>query len=740
MADSQAFFQLDARIQRYLWAEGWDELRDAQERAIPLILGADQDVIIAAATASGKTEAAFLPALTHLLRHEPVTELIVYVSPLKALINDQFARLLRLCEQLEISVWPWHGDISSHAKQKFWKSPTGVLLITPESLEAMLDNRGSMIAGAFTRTAYFVIDELHAFLGTERGKQLQSLMHRIEGLLDRRVPRIALSATLGDMRQAAAVLRPGAGDAVALVESTDATQDLRLALKGYEEPDAATLKHNVQEGSSESAADLQSLERVADDLFRTLLGSNNLVFPNRRDLVELLTYRLSERCAQEGRANEFWPHHGSLSKELREETEAALKQSDRPATAICTTTLELGIDIGAVKSVAQVGVPFSVAGLRQRLGRSGRRKGEPAILRAHIIEEAVTAMSDLESRLRLETVQTTAMILLLLDKWYEPPVVGGQHLSTLVQQLLALIAQYGGVMAPQAFRLLCGTGAPFEGLDSAGFIQLLKGLGDRDLIMQDATGLLLHGAKGEAAVNHYSFYAAFATDEEYRLLAGTRVLGSMPVNELVTVGQLLIFGGRTWKVEDIDEERKTISVTPSRIGKPPLFGGGSGRVHTRVRERMHALLSGSEDIPFLDVNARRFLAEGRKEYAAMGLETAQLLDRGKEMLLLTWLGDSENLALACWLGTHGYQAWSHSLGVEIVKDSRPVSEVFTVLRTMTAEAPPDAETLLAAAKNLASEKWDWALPEALLKRSYASLRLNVAGAAEWLNRFNGPTS
>ena len=351
----------------------------------------------------------------------------------------------------------------------------------------------------------------------------------------------------------------------------------------------------------------------------------------------------------------------------------------------------------------------------------------------------MTAASDLESRLRLNTVQATAMILLLLEKWYEPPVVGGQHLSTLVQQLLALIAQYGGVMAPQAFRILCGPGAPFEGLETAGFVQLLKGLGERDLIMQDPTGLLLHGAKGEAAVNHYSFYAAFATDEEFRLVAGTRVLGSMPVNELVTVGQLLIFGGRTWKVEDIDEERMTIFVTPSRSGKPPLFGGGGGRVHTRVRERMRALLSGSENVPFLDEAARRFLAEGRQEYAVLGLETAQLLDRGKEMILLTWLGDAENMALACWLGLHGYPAWSHALGVEIVKDTRPVHEIFTVLETMKSEALPDAEALLATAKNLASEKWDWALPDALLKRSYASLRLNAAGAAEWLRRFKGPT-
>jgi len=737
MADSQAFFQLDERIQRFIWAENWEELRDAQEQAIPLIVNGDRDVIIAAATASGKTEAAFLPALTHLLRQEPVTQLIVYVSPLKALINDQFARLLRLCEQLDVPVWPWHGDISSNSKAKFWKAPSGVLLITPESLEAMLDLRGSMVANAFSRSAYFVIDELHAFIGSERGKQLQSLMHRLEQLLGRSVPRIALSATLGDMRLAADFLRPGAGDRVALVESRDDRQDLRIALKGYEEPDASTREKQVQdEESTSNSADLQSLVRVTDDLFRVLRGSNNLVFPNSRGMVELLTYRLAQLCLKQGLPNEFWPHHGSLSKEIREETEAALKQVERPATAICTNTLELGIDIGAVKSVGQIGSPFSVASLRQRLGRSGRRKGEPAILRAYSVEYAVTPKSRLESRLRLSTVRTTAMILLLIDKWYEPPVVGGQHLSTLVQQLLALIAQYGGVTASQAYKLLCESGAPFEGLDRPGFVLLLKNLGERELIMQDPSGLLLHGPKGEAMVNHYSFYAAFATDEEYRILAGSRVLGSMPIDQLMTVGQLLIFGGRTWRVDEIDDDRKTIYVTRAPSGKPPVFPGGGGHVHKHVRERMRALLSGNEDVPFLDTTAKRFMAEARKEYDSLGLEDAQFLEQGRESILLTWLGDAENMALACWLGTRGYLASAHELGVEIDRGAKQQDDVIATLLELASQPIPSAEKLLAAAQNLRTEKWDWALPDPLLKWSYASLRLDVNGAVDWLRSFS----
>ena len=140
--------RLNPRIQHYLWSEGWGALRAVQELAIPKILPADRDVIVAASTASVKTEAAFLPALTYFLSQErPV--LIIYISPLKALINDQFERLDRLCENLEVPVWPWHGDISASSKTRFLRDPWGVLLITPESLEALFCNRGTAVAGLF---------------------------------------------------------------------------------------------------------------------------------------------------------------------------------------------------------------------------------------------------------------------------------------------------------------------------------------------------------------------------------------------------------------------------------------------------------------------------------------------------------------------------------------------------------------------------------------------------------------
>lgn len=739
--DSTSFFFLDERIQRFLWSEGWEALRDAQEEAIPLIVGGHRDVIVAAATAAGKTEAAFLPALTHILRSEPLG-LIVYVSPLKALINDQFGRLDRLCEQLGVPVWPWHGDISASTKSRFLNKRNGVLLITPESLEALLCNRGTSVRAIFEWLKFFVVDELHAFIGSERGKQLQSLMHRIESVVGRAVPRIGLSATLGDMSLAAEYLRPKKGRDVSMVVSRSDANELKILVKGYEEPALVRSRpsqervpevgeHTTDEGDDEPVEVSPAL--IAAHLFKALRGSNNLVFPNARREVERFTHLLNGLCERELVPNEFWPHHGSLSKEIRAETEAALKAKDKPATAICTNTLELGIDIGAVRSVAQIGPPPSVASLRQRLGRSGRRKGEPAILRGYCVEEALGAGISLFTALRLDTVRMVAMVSLLVEGWFEPPVTQGTHLSTLVQQVLSFIAQNGGAAIGDLYKLLCAPGAPFFGVTKDEFKELVRHLGQQDVLMQESSGLLLHGQLGERLVNHFTFYAAFTADEEYRLVAGAKTLGTLPVSQMLSRGQRILFAGKTWIVEEVDDRQKTIFVMRTRGGVPPLFNGGGGRTHTKVRQRMRDFLESSGPAPaFLDATAKRFLDEARANYRRFRLHEAFVVDQGREMILMTWLGDAANEAIACILGFSGLTAHATNVGIEIQKLERSTSEVIEMVLDAAVEDVPELDVLLADAKNLRREKWDWALPDGLVRKAYASLFLSIEEGRDWL--------
>jgi ATP-dependent helicase Lhr and Lhr-like helicase len=453
-AASQAFDLLAEPVRRWIYDQGWQNLRDAQEAAIPLLLDGTADVIIAAATAAGKTEAAFLPICSRLAESAPTGPgvQVLYVAPLKALINDQYERLSGLCERLDIPVHRWHGDVPGSRKSAVLKKPGGILLITPESLEALFVVRGPSLATILAGLQYIVVDELHAFLGTERGAQLRSLMHRIELSLRRRVPRVGLSATLGDMSLAADALRPGEADGVRCIESAQKGQELAVQVRGY---------LDCPPPPGRDYDDETPLHQIAADLYQVLRGHDNLVFPNSRGTVELLAARLRDLCETAGVPNEFLPHHGNLSRELREDAEAALKDRSRPATAIATTTLEMGIDIGSVHSVAQVGAPPSVAALRQRLGRSGRRPGEPAILRMYVTEPAVDPRTPLPDQLRAELVQGIAMLSLLLQGWCEPPDQDALHLSTLIQQVLSAIAQHGGVSAHAAYRALCGPGSPF---------------------------------------------------------------------------------------------------------------------------------------------------------------------------------------------------------------------------------------------------------------------------------------
>ncbi len=750
---SQSFDLLDERIRRWIWQAGWGELRVVQEMAIPPIVAGGKDVIVAASTASGKTEAAFLPILTSMLADERGTGLAVYISPLKALINDQFARLGQLCEALDIPVHGWHGDVNASQKNRFVSNPQGILLITPESLEAMLCGKGMSTAALFKETRFFVIDELHAFIGSERGKQLQSLLHRLDVLTSRKAPRIGLSATLGDMSLACEFLRPGRGKDVVVVEAPAGRGELHILVKGYVEKlvvkeaqplgDEDMSQEIVADAEKPAKKDPEPLAEgedeeedphvasIAQALFRSLRGSNNLVFPNTRRDVERYSAQLRNICAREKIPNEFWPHHGSLSKDIREETERAVKATETPATAICTNTLELGIDIGPIKSVAQIGPPPSVASLRQRLGRSGRREGEPAILRGYIVEPELGPKSHLADQLRLNLFETAAMITLLLDKWCEPPRTQGLHMSTLVQQILALIAERSGVTAAQAYAILCSTG-PFSSVSRDEFIALLKHLGSLDLLIQDSGGTLLHGKKGEAKVNHYTFYAAFATEDEYRVVSGGKTLGSVPVKSALRIHDMVLFAGRNWRVLEIDPERKIIVVSRTKRGKAPNFGGARGYVHDVVRKRMRFLYESTEVPTFLDSQAVKFLEEGRAAYAIHNLANETVVQNGGDTLVFTWLGDASNEAISMMLKDRGMSSMVLGPYINVKGNEDGRDGIKKLLEAFAHEPVPTPAQLLESSETLEQERWDWALPEDLLQKSFASLKLDIGGGHAWL--------
>lgn len=726
---SNAFDLLDRSLQKWIYKEGWDELRDIQEDAIPTILEGEKDVIIASATASGKTEASYLPILTNALENHEAGVFAIYIGPLKALINDQYQRLVEMCNWADINITPWHGDISQSKKKKLLKNPAGLLLITPESLESIFVNHGTEIGYLFSSLKYIVIDELHSFIGNERGRHLQSLVNRLELTLKKRIIRIGLSATIGDNEIAKKYLTKKSPELVHYIESKSLGTDVKLQVRGY----LNEMNTDDQRAGEEITG--YAPHDISRHLFDQLRGKDNLIFANRRMDVELYADLLRQLSDKNRVPNEFWPHHGSLSKNLRETIEAELKDKNKPSTAVCTTTLEMGIDIGSVESIAQIGSPPSVASLRQRLGRSGRR-GSPAILRIYIHEEEITDQSSPQDRLRAELVQSIAMVNLLIEKWIEPPINSRLHLSTLIQQILSLIGQYGGIRAIDAWEILIKKGS-FSGIDKSQFVELLKKLGEEDIITQANDNTLTLGLRGERILGHYTFYAAFNTPEEYQIIANGSNIGTLPIEFPLIEGIHIIFAGKRWVIISVDVKRKIVELKSSKGGKPPKFGGTGAEIHDRIREEMLSIYCLSHVSLYLDKEAKRLLQEGRKYFNFYGLKTEKIIEDGNDTLLFIWKGSIIQNTILLLLIHFGFQVSYEGLVLRIKEKTR--MEVFDGIRKIAMQESLSPVELIKETKNKEREKYDYLLPINLLNLEFSQRFVSLNMALNYLKSIKKPS-
>jgi ATP-dependent Lhr-like helicase len=417
-------------------------------------------------------------------------------------------------------------------------------------------------------------------------------------------------------------------------------------------------------------------------------------------------------------------HHGSLGRDLRDEAERRLRKGRRPTTIVATTTLELGIEVGSVESIAQIGPPPSVASMRQRLGRSGRR-GDPAVLRVYVRESKLTAESSPLDRLRVGLVRSVAMVKLLTQGWNEPPATGALHLSTLVQQVLSLIAQHGGLAAKQGYDVLCRRG-PFRAVSSRQFADLLRDLGTANLITQSHDGTLVLDLQGERLVNHYDFYAAFSTPEEYRLIADGKQLGSLPIVAPLFEGRYLIFGGRRWKVIRVDSADNVVELTPSEGGRPPVFGGMGAMVRGEVRQAMRQVYASGEEPRFVDPRGLKLLEEGRRAFREMGLPDRQFIPAGRDALWVPWVGDRALNVIEIALRERGLDV--ETSGLIIKANDTAVGDLKAVVQQLRAEGFGHPIRLATRVRNKQVEKHHVYLREELLAADYASLFFNLEDA------------
>ena len=720
------YHRLAPFIQEYIYQQGWADLRPVQVEACRVIFETDAHLLIAAGTASGKTEAAFLPVLTLLHDQPPTSVGALYIGPIKALINDQFDRLTDLLKQADIPVWAWHGDVMQSRKNKLLKHPKGILQITPESLESLLINKHTELNRLFGDLRFVIIDEIHAFIGSDRGAQILCQLSRLAQLTNNQPRRIGLSATLGDYGMAEDWLRSGTQCSVITPHLPAAPRTIQLALEHF-----YTSSLTVRAKGDTRDAAFSPYQR---HLFEQSQSRKCLIFANGRSETETVIASLRQIAAAKGFPDVYHVHHGSIAAPLREAAENAMRDPTSPTVTAATVTFEMGIDLGQLDRVIQLEAPPSVASFLQRLGRSGRR-GSPADMRFVCAEDRPTGGESLPELIPWQLLQCIAVIQLYLEeKWIEPIAPLHYPFTLLYQQTMSTLVALGE-LSPAALAQQVLTLPPFRAISQDDFRQVLRHWIDLDHIQRTKENGLIVGMTAEHIVKNFKFYAIFPDNEEYAVWSDGVALGTVVVPP--TTGDRLALAGRVWEVTEVNSRRKVLQVKPAIGTSTVSWRGSSGNIHSRVLERMRQALLEDTEYAYLQPGARARLAAARQLAYKEGLESSRLFPlEGNACCILPWAGTIAVRTLERFLRLHCRDA----LKIKGVVGRSPYFLVVNMGKCNTVSLYHEIKSLsdrrLAVEALLGDEevpklqKYDEFIPPDLLRRAFAADQLNLAALSE----------
>ncbi len=735
-------------IQDFIYRSGWQTLRGVQNAAGEAIFGTDDNVLLTASTASGKTEAAFFPMLTLLDENPSSTVGILYIAPLKALINDQFGRLNELCEEVGIEVYRWHGDVAQSRKRKLLRKPSGILQITPESLESLLINKHGEIPSLFGDLRFIVIDEIHSLLRGDRGWQTFCLIERLCRIAECKPRRIGLSATLGNPEAAGQFLSAGSGRPTVIPKFDGGKEVWRLSMEHFfnTDPQADEDKDiTVQTLDPEPSSD--TAPKAADPgigyIFEHTRGKKCLVFTNSREECEAVCQQLRQYCEVNHEPDRFLIHHGNLSASYRESAEEEMKDDESLLSVCATATLELGIDIGRLERAFQIDAPFTVSGFLQRMGRTGRR-GDPSEMWFVMREDHQEARAMLPDSIPWYLIQGIALVQLYIEeRFVEPPRMDRLPYSLLYHQTMSTLASHGemtpGELASRVLTLSC-----FRRITQEDYRLLLLHLIEIDHINRTENGGLILGLAGERIVNNYKFYAVFQENVEYTVRSGSEQLGT--IVKPPPVGDKIAIAGRVWVVEEVDHQRRELFCTLVKGNIPAYFGDVAGDIHTHILERMYRVLSEDRQYPYLMSHAVCRLADARETFRKSLMSERPLVHLGGRMwALFPWVGSYAFLAMERFLKLRCGQR----LGLKGLQFSRPYYMQFTMQARETefyeivcqeAEKAFEPLELVYPKEVPVFEKYDEYVPEELVRKGFACGVLDVDGMKQsvlsW-KRFGG---
>ena len=722
-------------IQDYIYRSGWQSLRSVQNAAGDAIFNTEENVLLTASTASGKTEAAFFPILTLLEENPSKTVGVLYIAPLKALINDQFSRLNELCEEAGIAVSRWHGDVAQSKKRKLLNKPSGILQITPESLESLMINKHMEIPSLFGDLRFIVIDEIHSLLRGDRGMQTFCLSERLCRLASCNPRRIGLSATIGNPEAAGRFLAAGSGRGTVIPAVDSGREIWRLSMEHfYNTAPQADEGKQLTVSTPRLEPPTDTAPKAADPgigyIFEHTKGKKCLIFTNSREECESVCQNLRQYCEVNREPDRFLIHHGNLSASYRESAEEEMKDDDSFLSVCATATLELGIDIGRLERAFQIDAPFTVSGFLQRMGRTGRR-GNPSEMWFVMREDHQEARAMLPDSIPWYLLQGIALVQLYIEeRFVEPPRMDRLPYSLLYHQTMSTLASCGEMtpaeLASRVLPLSC-----FHRISQEDYRLLLSHLLEIDHINRTENGGVILGITGERIVNNYKFYAVFRENVEYTVHSGSEQLGT--IVKPPPVGDKIAIAGRVWAVDEVDHKRRVVYCTLVKGNIPAYFGDVAGDIHTRILERMHTVLEESKNYPYLMPHAVCRLQEARETYLKSSMASSPLVHLGGKMwALFPWLGSYAFLALERFLkircGTR--------LGLKGLNSSRPYymqftmqvsEEEFYAILAEEAEKQFDPLELVYPKEVPVFEKYDEYVPEELVRKGFACGVLDIDG-------------
>ncbi|MGG4169253.1 DEAD/DEAH box helicase [Rossellomorea vietnamensis] len=579
-----SFNFLSKTIQKMVWRMKWESFTPIQDMSIPEIIETKNDIILSSGTASGKTEAAFLPILSLVEKEAEEVLKVVYISPLKALINNQFERIESLCQETNIPIHRWHGDISQSKKKKFIKDPAGILQITPESIESLFINRTEQLKHIFKSVEFIVIDEIHSFLDDERGVHLRSLLSRMESYTEMRPRIIGLSATIDNFSFVKKWVNHKHLESVSIIESPDSDKNLLYSLMYFEKGESNKKKLELYE-------DIRALTR----------DHKALIFCNSRGEVEETTVMLNRLAVREGNGETYYPHHSSIDKKEREFVEKTMSETTIPKSVVATSSLELGIDIGSIDIVIQIDSTFTVSALKQRLGRSGRKRDTNQMLQLYSTDED-------------SLIQSLAVMELVREKWVEPARGYLLPYDILFQQILSLCEETNGITLRELIDKINFNDMYYE-LDDQKIRQLIDHmLKNEHLELIKGTNELIVGFEGERLVRGKEFYSVFMSTEQYDVLEGVKRIGTLDKVMFLNEGDNIILSGKLWTIKIIDPKRNKIYVNKAVDGKPPKYTSGGVKIHKRICEKILEVLCTDQSFEYVDDKGSAAIEDMRRPY------------------------------------------------------------------------------------------------------------------------------